>query len=258
VLTNDTALTTELVFPALTLFNLLTFPLAILPMVITSIIEATVAVGRLTSFFAADELQPNAVLFEEAVEQDGDESVRVRDATFTWNKNEEGNTLENINFSAHKGELTCIVGRVGSGKSSLLQALLGDLWKISGEVVVRGHVAFVAQSPWVMNASVKENIVFGHRWDPHFYERTIEACALRDDFQQLPDGDQTEVGERGISLSGGQKARLTLARAVYARGMKFFPECEDSMASSLLTFSQLISTFLMMFYPQLTKTLVGT
>src|SRR5271168_2219670 len=68
-----------------------------------------------------------------------------------------------------------------------------------------------------MNASVKENILFGHRYDPIFYAETINACALRDDFAQLPDGDETEVGERGISLSGGQKARLTLARAVYAR-----------------------------------------
>ncbi|KAL1984730.1 hypothetical protein VTN96DRAFT_8763 [Rasamsonia emersonii] len=217
VLTNDKPLTTEIVFPALTLFNLLTFPLSILPMVITSIIEASVAVKRLTDYFAADELQSDAVLFQEPVTHTGDESVRIRDASFTWNKYQENNVLENINLSARKGELTCIVGRVGSGKSSLLQALLGDLWKNHGEVVVRGRVAYVAQQPWVMNASVRENIVFGHRWDPQFYELTIEACALVDDFKTLPDGDQTEVGERGISLSGGQKARLTLARAVYAR-----------------------------------------
>lgn len=217
VLTTDKALTTDIVFPALTLFNLLTFPLAVLPMVITSIIEATVAVSRLTSYFTADELQENAVLFEEAVTQNGDESVRIRDATFTWDKNQDRNVLHNINFSAHKGELSCVVGRVGAGKSSLLQAVLGDLWKINGEVVVRGRVAYVAQQSWVMNASVKENIVFGHRWDPDFYNKTVEACALVDDFQTLPDGDQTEVGERGISLSGGQKTRLTLARAVYAR-----------------------------------------
>ncbi|KAK5019041.1 ATP-binding cassette glutathione S-conjugate transporter ycf1, partial [Cryomyces antarcticus] len=119
--------------------------------------------------------------------------------------------------TAHKGELSCIVGRVGAGKSSFLQAMLGDLWKTKGEVVLRGTSAYVAQSPWVMNASVKENIVFGYRWDPHFYDRTVKACALIEDFASLPDGDQTEVGERGISLSGGQKARLTLARAVYAR-----------------------------------------
>ena len=217
VLTRDEPLTTEIVFPALTLFNLLGFPLAVLPMVITSIIEATVAVGRLTSFFTAEELQPDAVQWREPAVNMEDEAVRVRDATFTWDRNESRNCLEDINFVAHKGELSCVVGRVGSGKSSLLQAILGDIWKINGEVVVHGATAYVAQQSWVMNASVKENIVFGHRWDSHFYERTIQACALSDDLKTLPDGDQTEVGERGISLSGGQKARLSLARAVYAR-----------------------------------------
>lgn len=217
VLTQNKPLTTDIVFPALTLFNLLTFPLAILPMVITAIVEASVAVGRITSYLLAEELQEDAVIRERGVDEVGEESVRIRDATFTWNKNEERLALQDINFSAHKGELSCIVGRVGSGKSSLLQSILGDLWKTKGDVVLRGETAYVPQSAWVMNASVRENIVFGHRWDPHFYERTVNACALRDDFAQLPDGDQTEVGERGISLSGGQKARLTLARAVYAR-----------------------------------------
>lgn len=217
VLTQNKALTTEIVFPALTLFNLLTFPLAILPMVITAIVEASVAVGRITSFLAAEELQEEAVIREAAVDDNGEESVRIREASFTWDRHEERRALHDINFSAHKGELACIVGRVGDGKSSLLQAVLGDLWKIKGEVVVRGRTAYVPQQAWVMNASVRENIVFGHRWDPQFYDKTIKACALSDDFAQLPDGDQTEVGERGISLSGGQKARLTLARAVYAR-----------------------------------------
>ncbi|KAK7534369.1 multidrug resistance-associated protein 1 [Phyllosticta citribraziliensis] len=217
VLTNDKPLTTDIVFPALTLFNLLTFPLSVLPMVITSIIEASVAVARLTSYLTAEELQDDAVTREEAAEEEGDESVIMRDATFTWNKKETRVALDNINFTAHKGELSCIVGRVGSGKSSMLSAILGDLWKTNGEVIVRGKTAYVAQTAWVMNASVRENIVFGYRWDPHFYDRTVKACALVDDFASLPDGDQTEVGERGISLSGGQKARLTLARAVYAR-----------------------------------------
>lgn len=216
VATQDKPLSTDIVFPALTLFNLLTFPLAVLPMVITAIIEASVAVNRLTDYFTAPELQPDAVLRGDCVEH-GEESIRIRDATFTWNKDDDRNVLHDINFSAHKGELSCIVGRVGAGKSSMLGTMLGDLYKIKGEVVVRGSVAYVAQSPWVMNASVRENIVFGHRWDPQFYDRTIHACALKEDFASLPDGDQTEVGERGISLSGGQKARLTLARAVYAR-----------------------------------------
>lgn len=217
VLTTDTPLTTDIVFPALTLFNLLTFPLAILPMVITSIIEASVAVGRLTAFFTAEELQPDAVILRGAVDEQGDESISVKDGTFSWDRYANRNALEDINFTAAKGEFTCIVGRVGAGKSSFLQAILGDLWKVKGRVVIHGSTAYVAQQPWVMNASVKDNILFGHRYDSMFYEQTVKACALLEDFAQLPDGDETEVGERGISLSGGQKARLTLARAVYAR-----------------------------------------
>lgn len=217
LLTNDRPLSTDVVFPALTLFNILTFPLSILPIVITAVIESSVAVRRLTEYFSAEELQTDAVSYEDSVSHAGDESVGIRDAAFTWNRYQQIPVLENINFSARKGELSCIVGRVGSGKSSLLQCILGDLWKMEGDVVVRGRVAYVAQAPWVMNATVRENIVFGHRWDPEFYDLTVEACALVDDFKNIPDGDQTEVGERGISLSGGQKARLTLARAVYAR-----------------------------------------
>ncbi|TGO17401.1 hypothetical protein BTUL_0018g00680 [Botrytis tulipae] len=217
VLTTKSPLTTDIVFPTLTLLNLLTFPLAILPMVITSIIEASVAVKRLTSFFTAEELQSDAVILKGPIEDDGEESLTIRDATFSWDRNSDRNVLQDIHFSAHKGELTCIVGRVGAGKSSFLQALLGDLWKVKGQVIVHGKTAYVAQQPWVMNASVKENILFGHRFDPTFYDKTVKACALSEDFAQLPDGDETEVGERGISLSGGQKARLTLARAVYAR-----------------------------------------
>jgi len=217
VLTQDKPLSTDIVFPALTLFNLLTFPLAMLPMVITSIIEASVAVTRLTSFFTAEELQSDAVTVKPGPEKTGEETVRISNATFTWDKYGNRNALEDIDFVARKGELSCVVGRVGMGKSSLLQSILGELWKVKGQVIVRGTSAYVAQTSWVMNASVKENILFGHRYDPEFYDKTVNACALTEDFASLPDGDETEVGERGISLSGGQKARLTLARAVYAR-----------------------------------------
>ncbi|PHH83725.1 hypothetical protein CDD82_3799 [Ophiocordyceps australis] len=217
VLTQDRPLTTDIVFPALTLFNLLTFPLAILPMVITSIVEASVAVGRLCSFLTAEELQPDAISVKPAPEEMGEETVIVRDATFSWNRFEDRAALTSIDFTAYKGELSCVVGRVGSGKSSFLQSLLGDLWKMSGSVEVRGAVAYASQQAWILNATVKENIIFGYRYDDEFYNKTVHACALLDDFSQLPDGDETVVGERGISLSGGQKARVALARAVYAR-----------------------------------------
>ncbi|KAJ0161630.1 Metal resistance protein YCF1 [Colletotrichum tanaceti] len=217
VMTQDKPLTADIVFPALTLFNLLTFPLAVLPMVITSIVEASVAVGRLTSFLTAEEIQSDAITVKPAPEEMGEETVIIRDGSFSWNRHEDKEALKDIDFTAYKGELSCIVGRVGAGKSSFLQCILGDLWKVRGQVDVHGTTAYVAQGSWILNATVKENIVFGYRYDPDFYEKTIKACALVDDFVQLPDGDETVVGERGISLSGGQKARVALARAVYAR-----------------------------------------
>ncbi|KAI9167494.1 Metal resistance protein YCF1 [Paramyrothecium foliicola] len=199
------------------LFNLLTFPLAILPMVITSIVEASVAVGRITSFLQAEELQSDAVVVKPAPQELGEETVLIRNGTFSWNRHEDKVALKDISFTAYKGELSCIVGRVGAGKSSFLQSMLGDLWKLQGTAEVSGTVAYAAQQTWILNATVKENIVFGYRYDSDFYEKTVKACALLDDFAQLPDGDETVVGERGISLSGGQKARVSLARAVYAR-----------------------------------------
>ncbi|KAL8420183.1 hypothetical protein RB594_003095 [Gaeumannomyces avenae] len=217
VLTNDKPLTTEIVFPALALFNLLSFPLAMLPMVITSIVEGAVAVKRLSDFLTAEEIQPDATQFLPAVEEMGEDTVVIRDGTFSWNRHESKNCLKDINFRACKGELSCVIGRVGAGKSSFLQSILGDIWKVKGHVGLHGSVAYVAQQPWIMNATVRENIIFGYRYDSNFYEKTVKACALLDDFAQLPDGDETVVGERGISLSGGQKARVALARAVYAR-----------------------------------------
>ncbi|KAF6818092.1 ABC metal ion transporter [Colletotrichum musicola] len=217
VLTQDKPLTSDIVFPALALFNLLTFPLAVLPMVITSIVEASVAVGRLTSFLNAEEIQPDAIIVKPAPEEMGEETVIIREGNFSWNRHENKEVLRDIDFTAYKGELSCIVGRVGAGKSSFLQSILGDLWKVKGEVQVHGTVAYASQNAWILNATVKENVVFGYRYDPEFYEKTVKACALLDDFAQLPDGDETVVGERGISLSGGQKARVALARAVYAR-----------------------------------------
>lgn len=218
VFTNDKPLTTDMVFPALNLFNLLTFPLAIFPMVISSIIEASVAISRLTNFFVMDEVQPDAVIHLDRATSMGEESVSIVDGTFLWQRKDSYKVaLANINFTARKGELSCIVGKVGSGKSAFLQAILGDLHKSAGLVTVKGHIAYVAQSPWIMNATVKNNILFGAKYDPEFYKRTIEACALSDDLLILPDGDETVVGEKGISLSGGQKARVSLARAVYSR-----------------------------------------
>lgn len=215
------SLSIDLVFPALALFNLLSFPLSVIPMVITNVIEAQVAITRLTKFLTGTELQTDAVIKAPRAEKSGDVAVSITNGTFLWSrqKGEENYkvALSNINLKAKKGELSCIVGKVGCGKSSILQSLLGDLYKLDGEVKVHGKVAYVSQVPWIMNGTVKENILFGHKYEPKFYQHVLKACALSVDLKILPKGDKTEVGEKGISLSGGQKARLSLARAVYAR-----------------------------------------
>ncbi|KAJ1970399.1 hypothetical protein H4R34_006068, partial [Dimargaris verticillata] len=143
--------------------------------------------------------------------------VDVCQGQFTWLDPQAPSTLSEVNITCRKGELVAVVGRVGSGKSSLISAILGDMTKQDGAVTIRGHVAYVAQQPWIMNATLRDNILFGHRYDPQFYQETIRACALQPDIDMLTDGDLTEIGEKGINLSGGQKARVSLARAVYAR-----------------------------------------
>ncbi|KAG0329331.1 hypothetical protein BG000_000100 [Podila horticola] len=123
--------------------------------------------------------------------------------------------LKNINLSIPRGQLVAIVGAVGSGKSSLLNALVGEMRKTSGRMEYGGTIGYCPQSAWIQNATVKDNILFGLPLDEDRYHRVIRDCALERDIQILPDGDQTEIGERGINLSGGQKQRVNIARAVY-------------------------------------------
>lgn len=205
-------LTSEIVFPAITLFQLLSFPLAILPVVFTSLVEAYVSIGRLTDFLCGKELQRDAITVEDSKSArdfvDGDELVSVVHGEFSWDSKSATPNLSDINLSLKKGELLAVVGRVGSGKSSLLSAILGEMTKTDGKVTVRGTIAFCTQQPWIMGGTVKSNIVFGHAFDEEFYNIVIEACALKEDLAILPEGDATEVGEKGISLSGGQKARV--------------------------------------------------
>lgn len=117
-------------------------------------------------------------------------------------------TLSNINVDFKKGKLIGVVGPVGAGKSSLLQALLRELPLESGSIHVNGSISYAAQEPWVFAGSVRQNILFGLDMDRERYDAVVKACALLKDFEQLEFGDKTIIGERGASLSGGQKARI--------------------------------------------------
>ncbi|KAJ7248513.1 P-loop containing nucleoside triphosphate hydrolase protein [Mycena rebaudengoi] len=211
-------LTSDIIFPSISLFLLLQFPLAMFSQVVSNIIEALVSVKRLSAFFNAAELQPDArEIIEKPELRPGDEVLSISEADFRWTSTEISPTLENVNLTVRKGELTGILGRVGSGKTSLLSAIIGDMVRSEGKVTLYGSVAYAPQNPWIMSATVRDNITFNHVYDETFYESVIEACALVQDIALLPQGSDTQIGEKGITLSGGQRARISLARAVYAR-----------------------------------------
>ncbi|XP_004680354.2 PREDICTED: multidrug resistance-associated protein 4 [Condylura cristata] len=146
---------------------------------------------------------------------DGKTLVHVQDFTAFWDKTSETPTLHGLSFTVRPGELLAVVGPVGAGKSSLLSAVLGELPPSEGLVTVQGRVAYVSQQPWVFSGTVRSNILFGKKYEKERYEKVIKACALKKDLQLLEDGDLTLIGDRGTTLSGGQKARVNLARAVY-------------------------------------------
>ncbi|KAI3619753.1 metal resistance protein ycf1 [Moniliophthora roreri] len=216
--TSDTPLTADVIFPAISLFLLLQFPLAMFSQVTSNIIESIVSLQRISSFLKADELQVDARRVDEKPQlQRGDEVLVIKNGEFTWLKKSANPTLEDINLTVRKGELVGVLGRVGSGKTSLLSAILGDMTKSEGELSVYGSISYAPQNPWILSATVRQNILFFHEYDETFYNMVVEACALGPDLALLPNGDATEVGEKGITLSGGQRARIALARAVYAR-----------------------------------------
>lgn len=123
--------------------------------------------------------------------------------------------IRHINLDVGRKELIAVIGTVGSGKSSLLGALAGDMRRTTGTVTFGASRAFCPQYAWIQNATVKQNIVFGRQFDKKWYNQVVDACALRPDLEMLPSGDLTEIGERGITVSGGQKQRLNIARAIY-------------------------------------------
>ena len=143
-------------------------------------------------------------------------ALAVSGLTFRRFKREGEFILENIELTAAAQSLTVITGPVGSGKSTLLSAIAGEISNTSGEIAFQGTLVYVPQTAWVFSGTIRENVLFGQPYDKPKYTGVMEACALTEDIQRFPEYDQTIVGERGEVLSGGQRARVSLARAVYS------------------------------------------
>lgn len=220
------------------------------PLAVSAMSQARVALNRLDVYLRSDELDKE-VIMRGTAPCSSDQSrgtISVRNAHFEWSssatqptdtvivrsidahdENQEGLdaelpakptpgfSMEGINIEIDAGALVMIVGTVGSGKSSLLSALLGEMARVDGSAAVNGDVSYVGQEAWIRNSTVRGNILFETEIDPERYQQIIQATQLAQDVDALPDGDQTEIGERGINLSGGQKARVAIARAMYRR-----------------------------------------
>ncbi|XP_062330079.1 ATP-binding cassette sub-family C member 3 isoform X3 [Osmerus eperlanus] len=202
----------EKAFVSLSLFNILRFPLNMLPQVISSLVQASVSLKRIQNFLSHDELDPESV---DRANIASDCAVTVVNGKFTWTK-EDPPVLHSISLMVPQGSLLAVVGHVGCGKSSLISALLGEMEKLDGEISIRGSLAYVPQQAWIQNATLRDNILFGKPFNEPKYRCILEACALTTDLEVLPGGDQTEIGEKGINLSGGQRQRVSIARALYS------------------------------------------
>ncbi|XP_064419000.1 canalicular multispecific organic anion transporter 1 [Latimeria chalumnae] len=201
----------EKAFTSISLFNILRFPLAMLPMMISSMVQTAVSLRRLEKFLGGGDLNSSAIHHD----PNADSAISFSDASFSWDRNE-GPSVSDITLEIKPGKLIAVVGVVGSGKSSLVSAVLGEMEHLKGHVNVKGSVAYVPQQAWIQNTTLKENILFGSELDEDRYQQVLEACALLPDLDLFPGQDQTEIGEKGINLSGGQKQRVSLARAVYS------------------------------------------
>ncbi|KAM3141562.1 hypothetical protein pb186bvf_006426 [Paramecium bursaria] len=244
-------LTPSKTFAIISLFQMLQQPLLFLPMALNALIEANISLRRIQNFLLTEERMMDCIEYyniptaieiyngtfywqlkdDEKKEQQPPQqqqiqqntNVNVSDSSIdtavtTQPKTQVLPRLQNINIVIPKGQFVAIVGDVGSGKSSLLQAMLGEMLykEIKPQVILNGTTAYVSQKAWIQNATVKDNIIFGFPFDQVKYDDAIRYSCLKDDLKILVNGDQTMIGEKGVNLSGGQKARITLARAVYS------------------------------------------
>ncbi|KAJ0593603.1 putative ABC-type xenobiotic transporter [Helianthus annuus] len=202
------------VLSALATFKILQEPIYNLPESISAFFQTKVSLDRIATYLQLNDIDSSAV--NKVSRGSSEIAVEIIDANFSWDSNAFSNlTLKDINIRVNHGMRVAVCGTAGSGKSSLLSCILGEVSKISGSVKVEGSKAYVAQSPWIQSGKIEENILFGREMDRERYEKVLEACSLKKDLEIFSFGDQTVIGERGINLSGGQKQRVQMARALY-------------------------------------------
>uniref|UniRef100_A0AAQ5XQR9 Multidrug resistance-associated protein 4 n=1 Tax=Amphiprion ocellaris TaxID=80972 RepID=A0AAQ5XQR9_AMPOC len=213
VLSGNT-LSASRVFMAVSLYGAVRLTITLFfPCAIEKVSESLISIRRIKKFLLLDEVAPHHLGLPVAEKKDC--MVKIQDLICYWDKALEAPTLQNVSFTVRPEQLLAVIGPVGAGKSSLLSAILGELSQESGVVKVKGELTYTSQQPWILPGTIRSNILFGKELNPKKYDRVLRACALKRDLDLLPGGDLALVGDRGANLSGGQKARVSLARAVY-------------------------------------------
>lgn len=195
------------VFPAMSLILLLRFAINSLPDTFINTLEALLSASRIESFLKRRDFAPRPPV------RSSPYAIELEDASFEWSPSVPALHVKQLRVNP--GELVAIVGGVGSGKSALLLSILGELSLTAGSVSANGTLGYVAQQPWIVSDTVRNNILAGEPFSAERYERALAASALGPDLKDLPQGDATMIGERGVNLSGGQRQRVALARALY-------------------------------------------
>lgn len=217
---------------------------------ITELAETLVAFKRLESFLLLDEHVETAIENSESPEDEKSQNknaIVLTSLSVKWNPTASEDVLHDFNLIIPSKQIVGIIGPVGSGKSALLETILGELEITSGTIKKNGHISYASQQPWIFAASIRQNILFGQPYDKYHYDNVTRVCALKKDFQQFPNGDMTMVGDHGASLSGGQKSRINLARAVYRKAdIYLFDDPLSAVDANVGThlFEQCINEFL--------------